>query len=222
MIREYRNPYTGKLFGFYAGISMTDEDTSVPKGGADGPRVLSAPLRRLPQTGAMFDIAGVSNENDEWYTPSWFFHALDIEFDLDPCSPGSPPSSVTAKRHLTKGENGLTAEWLGAVWLNPPFSSKQLWYERLVEHGNGIALMPARTDTFDLQTYMQAAQALLFVRGRICFERGTRSGDGGMRPTFGVVLCAYGEEMADRLLASQLMGVRAKVFHHAHEIGEKE
>lgn len=163
----------------------------------------------------LFESAGISNENDEWYTPLWLFRALDVEFDLDPCSPGSPPSTVPAKRHLTKVENGLQAEWAGSVWLNPPFSSKRPWYERLVEHGNGIALMPARTETHDFQDYMNAAQALLFMKGRIYFERGTRPGANGngmtTTPPFGIVLCAYGEQMAAALLASKMLGVRAKV-----------
>lgn len=168
------------------------------------------------KSGALFDIAGISNENDEWYTPSWIFKALSIEFDLDPCSPGAPPSSVTAKRHLTKVENGLTADWEGAVWLNPPFSGKRPWYQRMVEHGNGIALMPARTETHDLQVYMQAAQALLFMKGRIYFERGQRPGGNGVggvttTPPFGLVFCAYGDRMAELMLDSGLLGVRAKV-----------
>jgi hypothetical protein len=171
----------------------------------------------------LFDIAGVSQENDEWYTPSWMFRALSIEFDLDPCSPGVPPSSVSAKRHLTKADNGLTAPWDGSVWLNPPFSSKRPWYERLVEHGNGIALMPARTETHDFQEYMRAAQGLLFLKGRIYFERGHRPGAQGSgnskslkprvitTPPFGIVLCAYSKTMADALLDSALLGVRARV-----------
>lgn len=168
------------------------------------------------KTEALFETAGVSHENDEWYTPSWLFRALRLEFDLDPCSPGVPPSSVPARRHLTKDDNGLKAEWLGTVWLNPPFSSKRPWYERMVEHGNGIALMPARTETFDLQTYMSAAQAMLFLRGRIYFERGHRPGANGngatTTPPFGIVLCAYGEDMATALLNSDLIGVRTKVW----------
>jgi hypothetical protein len=130
-------------------------------------------------TVAMFDIAGISNENDEWYSPSWFWPALGITFDLDPCSPGSPPSTVPARRHLTKADNGLAADWRGSVWLNPPFSSKRPWYARLVEHGNGIALMPNRTETHDLQDYMRAADALLFIKGRIYFERGSKPGANG-------------------------------------------
>jgi len=39
------------------------------------------------RTTPMFDIAGVSNENDEWYTPSWMFEAMGVEFDLDPMQP---------------------------------------------------------------------------------------------------------------------------------------
>ncbi len=172
--------------------------------------------QRLTSSRALFDHAGVSLESDEWYTPSWMFRAIAVEFDLDPCSPGAPPSSVPAKRHLTKADNGLTAAWSGSVWLNPPFSSKRPWYERLLAHGNGIALMPARTETHDLQTYMGAAQALLFLRGRIYFERGHRPGGNGVggvvtTPPFGVMLCAYGEAMAEALLSSKLLGVRAKV-----------
>lgn len=164
---------------------------------------------------ALIESAGISNENDEWYTPSWLFLALRIEFDLDPCSPGAPPSSVPAKRHLTKADNGLAAEWSGAVWLNPPFSSKRVWYERLLEHGHGIALMPARTETHDLQDYMNAADAMLFLKGRIYFERGHRPGANGngaiTTPPFGIVLCAYGADMADALLQSDLLVVRARV-----------
>jgi hypothetical protein len=169
------------------------------------------------KSAALFDIAGTSNENDEWYTPSWMFRALSIEFDLDPCSPGAPPSSVTAKRHLTKADNGLTAEWSGSVWLNPPFSSKRPWYERMLAHGNGIALMPARPETLDLQTYMSAADAILFMRSRIYFERGHRPGGNGTggvitTPPFGIVLCAYGDLMSRALLQSKLLGVRAQVW----------
>lgn len=173
-------------------------------------------MSAIPST--LFEIAGVSNENDEWYTPAWLFQALGVEFDLDPCSPGAPPSSVPAKRHLTKADNGLQAEWSGRIWLNPPFSSKRDWYEKLISLGlPGIALMPAKTETHDLQDYMRAASALLFVKGRIYFERGSKPGGNGVNgvtttPPFGIVLCAYGPEMADALLASKIKGVRCRVI----------
>jgi hypothetical protein len=158
---------------------------------------------------------GVSIENDEWYSPSWLFEALGTEFDLDPCSPGTPPSTVPARALFTKVENGLAREWIGSVWLNPPFSSKGIWYERLIAHGDGIALMPAKTETHDLQTYMGAADLLVFVKGRIYFERGSRPGGNGAggvttTPPFGIVLCAYGARMAEVLDRSRVQGMRAR------------
>jgi hypothetical protein len=163
-----------------------------------------------------FGHRGITTGNDEWYTPAWVFQALGCVFDLDPCSPGAPPSSVTARRHLTKADNGLSVKWSGSVWLNPPFSTKRPWYERLVKHGNGIALMPARTETHDLQDYMAAADALLFLKGRIYFERGHRPGANApgatTTPPFGVVLCAYGRKMAKTLLKSSLIGIRCRVL----------
>jgi hypothetical protein len=63
---------------------------------------------------------------------------------------------------------------------------------------------------------MNAADALLFLKGRIYFERGSRPGANGngttTTPPFGIVLCAYGADMASALLASGLQGVRATVF----------
>ncbi len=159
---------------------------------------------------------GISNENDEWYTPSWLFEAIGVEFDLDPCSPGRPPSTVPARNVFKKADNGLAREWAGSVWLNPPFSSKREWYERLVSHGNGIALIPARTETHDFQDYMGAADLLLFMKGRIYFERGHRPGANGngvtSTPPFGCVLCAYGAPMAEALRTAKMGGLRMKVL----------
>lgn len=163
----------------------------------------------------LFDIAGVSDENDEWYTPAWVFESLMVNFDLDPCSPGAPPSRVPAKRHLTKADNGLSATWQGCVWLNPPFSSKERWLKRMLEHDNGIALIPARTDSKWLQSCMESSQALLFLPGRLNFERASSATHGPTshgRPPFGLLLAAYGDRMADALLDSKLVGVRAKVW----------
>lgn len=167
-------------------------------------------------TATLFEVTPRDNDSDEWYTPPWVFESIGVTFDLDPCSPGSPPSCVPARSHLTKADDGLRAAWSGHVWLNPPFSDKRPWYEKLVAHGDGIALMPARTETHDLQDYMGAASALLFLKGRIYFHRGSAPGANGLNgvtstPPFGIVLCSYGLEMAEALMNSKLIGVRAQV-----------
>lgn len=108
--------------------------------------------------------------NDEWLTPPEIVASLGT-FDLDPCSPVIRPWD-TARHHLTVHDDGLSAEWNGRVWLNPPFGREAVkWLRKLVQHGNGIALIPARTETaMFYECVWGAADAVLFVKGRPHFH----------------------------------------------------
>jgi hypothetical protein len=82
---------------------------------------------------------------DEWLTPPEIIHSLG-EFDLDPCSPIDRPWD-TAKNHYNILDDGLSKEWNGRVWLNPPYGKEaSKWLEKLSIHNNGIALIFARTE----------------------------------------------------------------------------
>ena len=81
---------------------------------------------------------------DEWLTPPEIIKALG-SFELDPCSPINRPWDTAAK-HYTIEDNGLSLPWHGRVWMNPPYGdATEMWMQRLAEHGNGIALIFART-----------------------------------------------------------------------------
>lgn len=85
-------------------------------------------------------------QKDEWLTPPNIIRSLGV-FDLDPCSPINRPWD-TAINHLTILDDGLSKEWEGRVWLNPPYGNEtRKWLKKLAEHGNGIALIFARTET---------------------------------------------------------------------------
>lgn len=108
--------------------------------------------------------------NDEWLTPPEIIKALG-PFDLDPCAPVNRPWD-TAKKHYTVQDNGLAQPWYGRVWLNPPYGRETFtWMERLAEHGNGIALIFARTETkgFHEQIWRKA-KAVFFFEGRLKFH----------------------------------------------------
>ena len=79
--------------------------------------------------------------SDDFYTPQWIFDALNLHFDLDVASPPHE-TRVPCDRYLTKADDGLTADWHGRIWLNPPFSNTYEWTTRFIEHSNGIALLP--------------------------------------------------------------------------------
>lgn len=119
-----------------------------------------------------------------WLTPPSIVQALG-PFDLDPCAAPEPRPWPTAARHITLPEDGLKAEWRGRVWCNPPFGRHTaLWLHRMAQHGNGIALAFARTDTAMFTQYVwPAAAAVLMLAGRPHFfgltglaPRATRAG----------------------------------------------
>jgi hypothetical protein len=80
-------------------------------------------------------------ETDERYTPKWIFDTLNLEFDLDPCSPVGGIKDAPIKYYYTAENDGLSKEWFGNVWVNPPFSNPRPFMERLAQHGNGIGLV---------------------------------------------------------------------------------
>ena len=144
-------------------------------------------------------------KNDEWLTPPYIIESLG-EFDLDPCSPIKRPWN-TAKNHYTKEDNGLKKDWLGRVWLNPPYGQETgKWLNKLVIHGNGIALIFARTETEMFHKYVwDKADALLFLKGRLFFHyvNGNRAYSNSGAPS---VLVAYGKENTESLYSSKIEG----------------
>lgn len=146
--------------------------------------------------------------SDEWYTPARVFHALGTVFDLDVAAPAGGAPHVPCRRYLTKADDGLTAPWSGFVWMNPPFGGRNglaPWLDRFFSHGNGIALTPDRTSAPWWQDAAAHAEAILFTRGKIQFER--PDGSVGKSPGAGTTLWAIGGGAVADLLAAQACGL---------------
>ena len=140
----------------------------------------------------------------EWLTPPDFVKKLG-EFDLDPCTPINPPF-VHAKTNFTVIDDGLTKSWFGRFYMNPSYGKgMETWIEKLKNHGNGIVLIFARTETKCFFNHIwYDADAILFVKGRIKFY----NIDGEQKGTPGApsVFIAYGKENAEILKKSGIDG----------------
>lgn len=138
-----------------------------------------------------------------WLTPPHVIDALG-PFDLDPCA---APNWPTAKRSYLLPTDGLAEPWFGTVWLNPPYSSEAWdWLRKLAEHGDGIALIFARTETAGFVSEVwEKASALYFLYGRLYFHHanGVRASANSGAPS---VLVAYGDDCAERLRTTTLLG----------------
>ena len=157
-----------------------------------------------------FTHDSVANKTVDWYTPEWLFKEMNTTFTLDPCSPEGGVPWIPAVMHYSLKDDGLTAQWFGKVWLNPPYGTHtSAWLSRMHEHRNGIALVFSRTDTQWFHDYVRYADAILFVKSRINFVDGLgKTGSSGSG--CGSLLAAWGDENVATLERIKHLGMLIK------------
>ena len=144
------------------------------------------------------------NETFEWYTPPEIFQALGCRFDLDPCAPiDESKRIVQADDFYSERDDGLSKQWVGFVFMNPPYGKHTVvWMRKFCEHGDGIALVFARTDNGWFQELPENA-VVLFLRRRVRFIK--QDGSRGGNPGAGSMLIGIGGK-AVRALANCNLG----------------
>lgn len=84
------------------------------------------------------------NSGDVWLTPKHIIDALG-KFDLDPCAAPLPRPWETASASFIEADDGLSQEWFGRVWRNPPYGRGiGAWMKKMAEHakaGGGVSLL---------------------------------------------------------------------------------
>lgn len=155
--------------------------------------------------GKSLSLPATTRETERWLTPRWILDPLG-RFYLDPCGAPGWPTADEIYTPETHGD-GLSLPWSGRVWMNPPYGTVMgSWLERMADHGKGIALIFARTDTAAFHDFVWPhADALLFIRGRLTFLRPDLSAPiaNSGAPS---VLLAYGDEDADLLRTCGIPG----------------
>jgi hypothetical protein len=101
------------------------------------------------------DSALMSSKSKEWYTPPEIIKSVEFvmgEIDTDPCA--EPAKNIPALWHYTAADDGLSQEWQGRVYMNPPYGDEiGDWVDKaMLEYLRGhateiIFLAPARPDT---------------------------------------------------------------------------
>ena len=152
---------------------------------------------------------GFKGATNDWLTPPDLLKKLGA-FDVDPCCPESMPWR-TAPVMYTPAANGLSMNWEGRVWLNPPYGPEAAtWLNRLAAHKCGTALIFARTETEMFFDHVwDKARAVLFIKGRLHFYdvAGNRAKANAGAPS---VLIAYSDADARTL---QHSGIPGKLIH---------
>lgn len=123
---------------------------------------------------------GNNSGNSEWYTPQAYVDAV-VEamggIDTDPCSCQAANRVVKAATFYEEADNGLGMEWLGRVFVNPPygdgtvdaFAAKLLSEIAAGRTTQAVFLVNNCTETKWFQSLISRASAVCFPCGRISF-----------------------------------------------------
>lgn len=147
-------------------------------------------------------VAHNSGDN-EWYTPPEYVEAARVvmgAIDLDPASSEIANRTVEAAVFYTADDDGLSREWIGRVWMNPPYASELIgkFTSKLCGHliageiEQAIVLVNNATETQWFQEMGSSAASVCFPAGRIKFldEEGDPSG----APLQGQAILYFGGE----------------------------
>lgn len=142
--------------------------------------------------------------NNEWYTPPEYIEAARAvmgEIDLDPASSQIANHIVQAKQFYTYETDGLSHDWHGRVWMNPPYASdligifagKLAYHVKRGDVSEACVLVNNATETSWFNAVLDVAACVCFIRGRVKFidEFGNRSG----APLQGQALLYVGENV---------------------------
>lgn len=116
--------------------------------------------------------------NNEWYTPKEIIDAAREvmgSIDLDPASSEIANKTVCAEKFYTIDSDGLTKDWHGRIWLNPPYARGMVgkFIDKLVdsEFEQAIVLVNNATDTKWFSRLVEISSSIVFSKGRIKFNK---------------------------------------------------
>jgi phage N-6-adenine-methyltransferase len=185
---------------------------------------------RLLDTGGEFSIERFANTGDgwttesdthvthnsgaiEWYTPEYIVdaarEALGGGIDLDPASTAAANEWIQAEQFYSVDDDGLTHDWHGRVWMNPPYASGVVedFVDKLLgEYSAGnitaaVVLTNNSTDTGWWQRLANTARAICYIEGRVKFK----APDGERNtPLQGQTICYLGSSL--ELFVGQFQG----------------
>lgn len=142
-------------------------------------------------TDALFSVPVQGSESDERFTPRWVFDGLGLTFDVDPASPVGGGDFVPADHKFDREDDGLSRDWWGRVWLNPPFSNATPWADKFRANGCGIFLGPIANSRWWVDLARDAD--LLWLCRDLAFVHPEHA---GRRSSMPLAFVAYGDTEA--------------------------
>lgn len=117
-----------------------------------------------------------TSQYDNWGTPPEVFVPLEKEFGPFDLDAAAAKENAKAPRFFSIEDNGLSKEWTGRVFLNPPYGKDignwmQKAYYAAYEGTASVVVcvVPARVDTAWWHDWVVGRGEVRFLRGRVRF-----------------------------------------------------
>lgn len=128
----------------------------------------------------MHNTVHSSSKKMDWETPKALFDKLNDEFQftLDLCA---TKENAKCSKFFTPEDDGLTKDWRGTCWMNPPYGKEiGKWIERAYHQSQQwgsviVCLVPSRTDTRYWHDYVMKSKEIRFIKSRVKFVGATEN-----------------------------------------------
>ncbi len=136
---------------------------------------------RPPEVDGGQNIWTFTSGEQEYYTPGIYIEAARKvlgTIDLDPASCETAQRAVKASRYYTKEDDGLSKDWSGRVWMNPPYTGSIVdkFVLKLCSHFESgdvleaVVLVNNATETQWFRRIAELCSLICFPTGRINFD----------------------------------------------------
>jgi hypothetical protein len=148
-----------------------------------------------------------SSDSNEWYTPPSIIASARKAMggiDIDPASNYIAQRWIQAHRYFTKEDDGFNQNWIGRMWLNPPYGKRGkgnhgagAWFEKAFNlYQNGSITQACCLGRGDSSGIKLLVKNCCFVEcDRIAFVSG--DGQAKNKPVPGTRIFYLGEDKAD-------------------------
>jgi len=147
-------------------------------------------------------IATLHTGDNESYTPLMYVDSARKvmgSIDVDPASNDYAQSKINANKYFTESNSGLDKDWVGNVWINPPYAYPLIgeFIDKLTSeylNGNCESAVLLTNNSADTKWFHKAgeyATAICFTKGRINFYK---ADDSTTSPTNGQTFFYFGRD----------------------------
>jgi hypothetical protein len=138
----------------------------------------------------------------EFYSPPEFIESARCvvgTFDLDPASCEQAQQVVQARRYYTVDDDGLTKEWAGRIWCNPPYKDAGRFVDKLLHEisagrvTEAFLLCNSYTEVLWFQRALAACALVCFPPKRVLFQR--PNDEEPTRSSYGSAIFYFGDSL---------------------------